>query len=367
MKIAAKILVLAAMLLGLPAVGVLLNGRPLSPYLEFPPRTRYVEHEPFSWGAFAGLAVVVIIAIILLIMRLSAGAGQQDHDAGKPLSPDRPFPWWGWLGVCLTLGAWTLAWNRFSWLGPLQNHTFTPLWLGYILAVNGWTLRRSGRSPLTHATGAYLALFPLSAVFWWFFEYLNRFVQNWYYIGGDFDAWSYFWYATLPFSTVLPAVLATREWLRTFSWPRVWFGYGRPVRVSRPRLLSAAVLAGAGGGLAGIGVWPNLLFPLLWVSPLLIVVSLQGLSFEPHVFSPLARGDASGLASAAAAALVCGFFWEMWNLYSAAKWIYSIPYVHRFQLFEMPVLGYAGYLPFGLECVAVAGLFLGRKSPEFLE
>jgi len=28
--------------------------------------------------------------------------------------------------------------------------------------------------------------------------------------------------------------------------------------------------------------------------------------------------------------------------------------------FEMPVLGYAGYLPFGLDCVAVAGLLRNR-------
>jgi hypothetical protein len=38
-----------------------------------------------------------------------------------------------------------------------------------------------------------------------------------------------------------------------------------------------------------------------------------------------------------------------------------VPFVHRFQIFEMPLLGYAGYLPFGLECLAVADLFLNRK------
>jgi hypothetical protein len=44
----------------------------------------------------------------------------------------------------------------------------------------------------------------------------------------------------------------------------------------------------------------------------------------------------------------------MWNFFSLAKWQYSIPYVHRFLVFEMPILGFAGYLPFGLECT-VAG------------
>ncbi len=122
------------------------------------------------------------------------------------------------------------------------------------------------------------------------------------------------------------------------------------------------VLVAAGAGLAGIGVRPNLLFPLLWVSPLLVIVSLETLLFEPHVFSPVTRGAWDGIVTAALAALICGFFWEMWNVYSAAKWVYSIPHVHRFQIFDMPLLGYAGYLPFGLECVAVAGLFLGGRE-----
>jgi hypothetical protein len=62
------------------------------------------------------------------------------------------------------------------------------------------------------------------------------------------------------------------------------------------------------------------------------------------------------------AALICGFFWEMWNYGSMARWIYNVPYVNRFHLFEMPVLGYAGYLPFGVEC-AVAAQFVGYRVP----
>jgi len=46
----------------------------------------------------------------------------------------------------------------------------------------------------------------------------------------------------------------------------------------------------------------------------------------------------------------------MWNFYSLARWTYSVPLVHRFQIFEMPLLGYAGYLPFGLECVLAGSL-----------
>ena len=51
------------------------------------------------------------------------------------------------------------------------------------------------------------------------------------------------------------------------------------------------------------------------------------------------------------------------NYNSLAHWEYSVPFVQRFQVFEMPVLGYAGYLPFGLECVVVANLLRNRGVP----
>jgi hypothetical protein len=73
----------------------------------------------------------------------------------------------------------------------------------------------------------------------------------------------------------------------------------------------------------------------------------------------MSAGDWSGAVGAALAAIICGGFWEMWNYFSLAKWEYSIPLVHRFKIFEMPLLGYAGYLPFGLECVVI-GDMLGQ-------
>ena len=115
-------------------------------------------------------------------------------------------------------------------------------------------------------------------------------------------------------------------------------------------------------GLAGIGIWPNILFPLLWVAPLLIILSLQTLLNEGHILSDLAEGNWSGVVAASLAAIICGLFWETWNFYSLAKWKYALPYVQRFPIFEMPLLGYAGYLPFGLECAAVGSLLEGADA-----
>jgi hypothetical protein len=188
------------------------------------------------------------------------------------------------------------------------------------------------------------------------FEYLNRFVQNWYYIGPDFSPQEYFWYATLPFSTVLPAVLSTRQWLLSGRFIRQRYTIFKPFNIAHYRIAAAVTLCLAAAGLTGIGVWPNYLFPVLWVSPLLIIVSLQILMKEQSLIDQMGAGDWSVAIASVSAALFCGFFWEMWNYFSLAKWEYSIPFVNRFQIFEMPILGYAGYLPFGLECTVVGGL-----------
>ncbi len=163
---------------------------------------------------------------------------------------------------------------------------------------------------------------------------------------------------------MLPAVLGTAELLT--SYPAVSDGYG----ISSDRYASTVRSKSAGrfsychvSDCWPLGVWPNYLFPLIWVGPLLLVVSLQELAGRPTVLSSLAQDDRRGVWISALAALICGFVWELWNWKSLAHWEYAIPFVHRFQLFEMPLLGYAGYLPFGLECVAVADLCLSRRAP----
>jgi hypothetical protein len=359
MKGSVKFIILAAMLLGLPPIGVLVAGCPLSPTFEFPPRTLYIQHAPFSWMAFIGYSLFILAFTGPFLLRPL----RHRHPVSVKRTHSNAFPWWGWCGIMLGLGSWILAWNRFSWFADYQAHTFTPLWIAYILTVNGFTFRRTGTCLLLLRPVRFLLLFPSSAGFWWFFEYLNRFVQNWSYTGADFGPADYFLFATLSFSTVLPAVTSTREWLLSYSWWSGAYEQAFTIQISSPCLFAVAVLTASGTGLLLLGVYPNHLFALLWISPLLILVSLQALLKENHLFSPLGSGDWRFVVASALAALLCGVIWEMWNFYSLAKWVYHVPFVQRFHVFEMPVLGYAGYLPFGLECSVVADWVL-RGPPK---
>jgi len=345
----------------LPLLGLLFAGRPMvMGYIEFPPLTQYVRHAEFSWLVFTVLAVVIVGVISpFLIKCLTA---QRRVPVG-PLMPRLAFPWWGWAGLVFLVGAWVLAWSRFSWFESLQIFTFSPLWIGYIIVVNALTYRRSGNCMMLKRPWAFAALFLISAGFWWFFEYLNRFVQNWYYQGiNQITAFEYVVFATLPFSTVLPAVLSTCELLETFPRLSVCLDDFIKLRVGHPRPVAFMVFVISCFALTGIGVWPDLLFPVLWLSPLFIITSYQAMRGQPTIFSRIAAGDWRRIWLLALAALICGFFWEMWNYYSLAKWKYSVPFVERFHIFEMPILGYAGYLPFGLECAVIAEFIMKPKE-----
>lgn len=363
-----KCFLIGGMLLGLPLLGISLAAIPVKRYLAFPPKALHIHHVPFSWPVFAVYSAVILIVVLPLILQ-----GIRGLKRGRQKRPvARSFPWWGWVGLSTGLVTWCLAWTRFPWFRACQPHTFTPLWLSFVMVINGLHFRRNGHCLMLDHPAFFLLLFPVSGTFWWFFEYLNRFVGNWSYVIIPASGWSYFWRATPPFSTVLPAVLSTQDWFSDMHWVQKGFKEYIRIRFAHPRWWAALSLTACGFSLIGIGVWPDLLFSFLWIAPLFILVSVQTLFREPNVFSGIAGGDWRLAVSSAAAALFCGWFWEMWNEFSLAKWTYTIPFVHSFQVFEMPILGYAGYLPFGLECVAVSmileralGIEIGRELRVF--
>jgi hypothetical protein len=346
------------MLLGLPPLGIVMADKALSAYLQFPPLTGYVEHAPFAWPAFLIYGAVDLLAVLLLASFLAIA---YHRSRGLP-HRDGNMPRWGWLGLAIMLVGWLLAWTRMDWFTAVQNHTFILPWFGYIIFVNAWCVRRTGQSLLTDAPLRFWALFPVSSLFWWFFEYLNRFVQNWYYVGLDnFSPLGYIAFASLSFATVLPAVLSTYRLLLGFNL----FGHGLkailPVRFFNRRATATVILSASAMGLLLLGLYPDWLFAFLWISPLLVIICLQALFGHPTIFTPVEHGDWRPIVTAPLAALICGFFWEMWNFGSLAHWRYTIPFVDRYHLFAMPILGYGGYLPFGLECLAIGAVVLGPE------
>ncbi len=347
-------------LLGLPYAGLFFLAEVPPAFFEFPPRALYIAHEPFSWIAFSIYLFLILILFVLgLKIAIPRLRSLRIPNAG-------PFPICGWIGVGLMLASWGIAWSRLEVFAPLQSHTFFPLWLGYIFLANAAAEARSGYSSLRAYGWSYVLLFPASAMFWWTFEYLNRFVQNWSYQASlTLSETEYFLWATLSFSTVLPAVLATKEWIQSFFVDNE-FTSTSAIQSYCGSITHAVMVVCASLLLLCLGIFPNALFPAVWVAPLLLIYSFDSLLIKNGFCFKASQDQGIELLVWAVAALFSGVFWEMWNFWSFPKWIYHVPYVNAFYVFEMPVLGFAGYLPFGIFCGAIISLFGFRAKVRSL-
>jgi len=265
----------------------------------------------------------------------------------------------GGIGLLLVAVGWAGSWG----LPGLRAHLlFFPLWLGYVLVVDALIERRDGSSPWTRAPRAFVGLFALSVPLWWLFEAANEVLGNWEYLGREhFSDLEYGLYASLSFATVVPAVLVSAEWARGLGWIR---RLAPGPCLPRSRGLSAVLFLLGLALLAATLRWPRVCYPGIWIAGVFLLEPLAGLRGR-GLGRDLARGDWRPWLALWTGGLLCGFFWELWNVHSYPKWIYHTPGVAGPKLFEMPLPGYLGYLPFALEVYLWKELWL--REPELLQ
>jgi len=247
------------------------------------------------------------------------------------------------LGLLQTAIAWLAAWGRF---GIVTEFSFFPLWVGYILVLNGISEVLFRDSLLRKMRLSFLGLFVFSVPLWWFFELMNSFVHNWHYIfAHPISDLQYSVQASIDFSTVIPAVLSAGYCLHQFLLRHSQFSHCAPVQVRRSHLF-LSVLVGI-AAFCVLPVFPNETFPRL-DRPLLLLEPLAYIAGTPSFLRLLENGRCRLAVSIMVATLFTGLWWEAWNYYSLPKWVYTIPYVGFWKIFEMPLLGYLGYPFFGL-------------------
>jgi hypothetical protein len=258
---------------------------------------------------------------------------------------------------------WPVAWLQTR---PLSDFSFFPLWLGYILLIDGVIEFHTGTSLLVRSKRKFVLLFLGSTPFWWIFEWMNRYLDNWHYTSPvKYSTLVYVLLASIAFSTVIPAVLEMSELVASFgvgerlpSLPALRL---RPLAVVALHLLGWVMLV-------SVINFPHYMFPFAWLSVFFIIEPINALLGQRSIASFVRDGNWAALWNIMLATLITGFFWEMWNEFSMPKWTYSVPFVGSFHLFEMPILGYTGYLPFGLEVFAIYGLMFFlffRKTQDY--
>ncbi len=251
----------------------------------------------------------------------------------------------GWAGFLLLLVAECLLYLR---VWPVDVY-FTPIaWTAYLLIVDSMVLAISGRSRLHNSPARFFLTLLLSVPLWLVFEAYNLRLANWTYVGLPANRAAALLGYGWSFATITPAILETADLIEAFGW----FRPTRPVRLS---LSAERIICGVGAVCLIVPiVIPRhvaaYLFALVWIGFALLLDPINHWLRLPSLLDDLAQGHRCRLYSLILSGWTCGWLWEFWNYWAAAKWHYIFPIFQRAKIFEMPVPGYLGFLPFALEC-----------------
>jgi len=230
---------------------------------------------------------------------------------------------------------------------------FALCWWGVLVFLDGAVRLRHGSSPLPRLRD-WIACGAASVLFWDLFELLDLRLRDWWYVGVPRTRFAGAVFSAICFATVLPAVrlglalAAGRLDAGTF--------------ISRPAPRAARVLAALfAASLALLLAVPRVAFPLAWLVLWFLFeaeLARHG-DAEPRFSSALQAlraGNRDVLLRMLALGLPLGLLWEAFNWGAARGWVYTVPGFESPKLFEMPLAGYLGYLPFLLECGAALAL-----------
>lgn len=227
---------------------------------------------------------------------------------------------------------------------------FTPLqWTGLILFLDGVVKVRRGRSLISDHFGEFLLLAVISIGSWAVFEWYNVGLRNWTYVGlPDNMLGRYAGYAWA-FATISPGMFLIYEVVESFVPGQDPYPY--------PRLPDTAFWAFVLFGLACLIVpiiWPSTwMTPLVWIGFAFLLDPINGRLGERSILTEFFTGHTRSMPLFFLAGLIAGLFWEFWNYWATTKWEYEVPYLGHLKLFEMPVLGFLGFMPFIVESFAI--------------
>ena len=160
------------------------------------------------------------------------------------------------------------------------------------------------------------------------------------------------------FATVIPALKELSQVFQNFFRHRTLRLFKvRPTKF----LLSGSVIF----GILSIGaalLWPRLCFPFVWVGFYFFVEPLNYRMKVVTLLADIERSDWVNFFSWIFSGLTAGFLWEFWNYWAGSHWEYSLPYLDFWRIFQMPVFGYLGFLPFALEIFAIWNLALAVQK-----
>jgi hypothetical protein len=257
-------------------------------------------------------------------------------------------PAYGWAGLISMTAFQALLFAADS---NLVGRWFTPIqWTGLILFLDGWKRARTGHSLISDHPGEFAILCAISIPSWAIFEGYNVLLGNWLYLGLPDNLWVRYTGYAWAFATISPGMFLIYQTLDDFI-------PGSDPKAS-PRLATPVfwgfVVFGAACLVVPL-VWPSIwMTPLVWMGFAFFLDPINSRWLgERSILSEFFTGHYRSMLIFFLAGLIAGIFWEFWNYWAGSKWEYSVPYWGHIKLFEMPVLGFLGFMPFIIESFAI--------------
>lgn len=298
---------------------------------------------------------------------------------------NRRLPVYGWAGLAVMVMAEILLFLRVE---PVYTNATPILWIAYIALIDAWTYKRAGRS-FFHPSYActpqgkrmLAVMLPASVIWWLFFEFVNCYLENWHYIGLPDNPTRYAGYL-VAFATITPGILCTAELLLTFRlfqdrgimksfdiWSQLEVSVSVPLVSDRRKpipltgrfLFLSMLISAFAVSLPMLLPWRDIrwyLFAPVWVGYIYLLEPLLYKYGAPSLFRAWERRRTRSIAAYLVSGVICGLLWEFWNFWAGAKWLYTVPFTETWRYFEMPVLGFLGFIPFAWECYALFSLSL---------
>ena len=237
---------------------------------------------------------------------------------------------------------------------------FSLAWWSFILIMDSLNYRRTRSSLLSGPFRNFLFTAFISVFVWLIFEIFNLRLENWSYQSLPESLplrWlGYF----IAFATVIPAMVEIALFIESFL-------KGKKLALFRleatPLLLKIFFISGLIFFFLFI-TWPRLFFPFAWLCFIFLLEPVNIWLRNESLWKDVEKRDWTRFWSWVFAGLAAGFLWEFWNFWAASRWVYSLPYLDFWRVFQMPVFGYTGFLPFALEVFALYQflLFLEKKT-----
>jgi len=341
-----------------------LDGNFDAHYFDFPPLKVEHEYTEFNWPIFYTVGVLFILTAILYIFPRVFGFKKSENKDSVTPHPATSYPVWFWIGGAVWLGSFVFLLLKCTYPKWFLNWAYVPLYWGFTFMLDGIAYKRTGgKSIFNNNPQELIGIGVASVSGWLIFEFLNMFVQEyWYYPNGDnVPVAEFYTYAIFASSALMPLSFEWYSYFNTFpSFVRM---YQNGPRIKFNRAMQYIILAGSCIVLFLMPFYPTWLCAAIWLAPLLILTVILDIIGVWTPFTPIRHGNWTPVLFLALTYLLEGFLLEGQNYLSARHhgleavtaypgyWMYNVPFVNGYHVFEMPVMGFYGYLPFGIYCM----------------